>query len=92
MNATETEFSAKRRRNRLGSINANEKASAKALVPIRDAFVISRMRPKIRDIKVSSESIKPLDKIFFSRVFFGLFVIIYTIPVLLILFNVVRII
>lgn len=71
----------------MGSIKANENASESELVPRREAFVISRMRPRILDKKVKKESIIPLEKIFFSRVFLFFDIIIYTIPVLLILFN-----
>jgi hypothetical protein len=92
MNATETEFSAKSRRKRFGSIKAKENASARALVPIREAFVISLIRPRILDINVSRESIIPLEKMFLSRVFLDFDIIIYTIPVLLILFNPVKIV
>ena len=92
MNATETEFSAKSRRKRFGSMNAKEKASDRALVPMREAFVISLMRPRILDINVSRESINPLEKMFFSRVFLDFDIIIYNIPVLLILFNPVKIV
>lgn len=82
INATETEFSAKSRLKRLGSINAKENASANELVPIRDAFVISRMRPSILDKKVSRERSNPLEKILVCPVFFVFDVIMYNISVL----------
>jgi len=59
---------------------------------MREAFVISLIRPRILDINVSSESINPLEKMFFSRVFLDFNIIIYNIPVLLILFNPVKIV
>jgi len=59
MKAAETEPSAKRRRNRLGSMKATEKASERALVPRRLAFVISRNRPRTRETSVKSDRIEP---------------------------------
>ena len=59
MKAAETEPSAKRRRNRFGSMKATEKASERALVPRRLAFVISRNRPRILETSVKSDRIEP---------------------------------
>ena len=70
MKATEIEFSAKRRRKRLGIKKAIPKASAKDDVPKKRAFVISRTRPKTRDISVKNESLIPeLTKFFFMLPF-----------------------
>jgi len=59
MKATAMEPSAKRRLKRLGIRKATENASESALVPKRLALVISRKRPRMRDAKVSSESLDP---------------------------------
>ena len=75
INATEIAFSAKRRRKRFGIINAVENASACMLVPKKEAFVISRSNPMIREAKVMSESTSPdltMDffcfSVFFSKI------------------------
>ena len=57
--ATEIAFSAKRRRKRLGIWKATEKQSAKSPVPKKEAFVISRTSPIMREAKVMSERIMP---------------------------------
>ena len=57
--ATDIEFSAKRRRNRFGIINAIPKASANLEVPRKAALVISRTRPKILDKSVKKERESP---------------------------------
>jgi hypothetical protein len=57
--ATEMDPSAKSRRNRFGIKNATEKASERALVPKKLALTISLRRPKIREIKVSSDRVEP---------------------------------
>lgn len=54
--ATETLFSAKRRRRRFGIMKAVVKASAYMEVPRKAAFVISRTRPMILERKVRAES------------------------------------
>lgn len=58
INATEIEPSANSRRNKFGSMNATEKASARAEVPRKLALVISLSSPRILDINVRSESLE----------------------------------
>lgn len=67
--ATEIEFSAKRRLNKFGSIKATPKASESWLVPMRAALVISRIRPRILEIRVKKERERPLARMFFFFVF-----------------------
>ena len=57
--ATEIAFSAKSFRKRFGIINATEKLSAKSPVPRKDAFVISRTSPIMREAKVIRVSRSP---------------------------------
>ena len=57
--ATEILFSANSRRNRLGIIKAIPNASARLVVPSSDAFVISLIRPSMREPSVSRESRMP---------------------------------
>jgi hypothetical protein len=57
--ATAMEPSAKSRRNRLGIRKATEKASDRALVPRRLAFVISRRSPKTRETRVRRDRAEP---------------------------------
>jgi len=59
MNATEIDPSAKRRRKRFGIMKATEKASERALVPSKAAFVISLMRPRILETMVSNDNVEP---------------------------------
>ena len=60
MNATDIEPSAKRRLNRFGNKKATEKASDKALVPKKLAFVISLKSPRTLDINVRRDRADPL--------------------------------
>ena len=59
MKATEMLFSAKSFLKRLGAWNAKVKASERSDVPRKAAFVISLIRPRIRDISVRTERLKP---------------------------------
>lgn len=68
--ATETLFSAKRRRKRFGIMKAVAKASAYMEVPRNLAFVISRISPIIREAKVKRDSEIPdfISLLFFSDI------------------------
>ena len=57
--ATEIAFSAKRRRKRLGIIKAVAKAAAYIDVPRKEAFVISRTSPMMREAKVMRVRTRP---------------------------------
>src|SRR5574344_1149161 len=59
MNATEIEFSANNRLNKLGIIKAMPKASEIDDVPRNFAFVISRINPMIRESNVNMEREMP---------------------------------
>ena len=61
MKATDMLFSANKRRNKLGIINATPNASANALVPKKAAFVISRTKPSMREASVKRESFMPAE-------------------------------
>ena len=61
MKATETEFSAKSRRQKFGIWKAIPKASPSADVPRNLALVISRTRPSTLEHRVRNESESPFD-------------------------------
>ena len=85
--ATDTLFSANNRRNKFGIVKAIPKASAKAVVPKKSAFVASRITPSIRENNVMNESFTPEA----NKDFFSFFFIYNMIALLLILFNPCRI-
>ena len=60
INATVMLFSAKMRLSRLGIIKATVKASARGPVPRKADLVISRISPKTRDTRVSTDRLRPL--------------------------------
>ena len=60
INATVILFSAKMRLSKLGIINATVKASARGPVPRNADFVISRISPKTREMRVSTDRLIPL--------------------------------